>query len=377
MKFKAIFLYSGLSLIAGMVSIIAAAREVTFCGEQIPVNNSFVATKLMNVIRQQIPYANLPSLRRKAKQWFPYIEYCLRASGMPQDLKYIPIVESGFSNATSRVGAQGFWQFMPSTAVGYGLQVTASRDDRNDPYKATIAALRKLASDYKSIQRRYNVSSWALTAAAYNCGLGCVYKKMKTEGGNYFTMSLNAETALYVYKIIAIKELFEYPELYMKNFRHNVFNTIASEGGNQPNLGDNKADFQNVDVVVRKDETAAPDDSKIENVSAPTEADLEVKEDASFSTAAKLVGAEIVGKYPHFKDGDPVTIKLQEDLQTLSGFQRRSSLITGKGWLIEDRVHIDLGFDSNNVILYDTAGKQGVAKPSLKNNEQVILKVQN
>src|SRR5688572_11405826 len=70
------------------------ARDITFCGEQIPISNSFVATRLMEVIRQQIRYANLPQLRSEAKKYFPIIEYYLKAAGMPADLKYIPIIES-------------------------------------------------------------------------------------------------------------------------------------------------------------------------------------------------------------------------------------------------------------------------------------------
>jgi membrane-bound lytic murein transglycosylase D len=370
---QTLLVYSGLSLICIQVSVSPAwAREITFCGEIIPVNNSFVANKLMNVIRQQMPYANMPGLRRDAKRWFPYIEYCLRAAGMPQDLKYIPIVESGFRNATSSAGAQGFWQFTEETAIGYGLRVTGF-DERNDPYKSTIAALRKLANDYKEIRRKYNVTSWALAAAAYNCGLGCIYKKIKTQGGNYFTMTLNAETALYVYKIIAIKELFEYPELYIKNFQYNVFRNVVKYTGPATDA----QEFQSMDVKVAVDEKAAPNDKTIEQVAKPDETDLKTKDEAGFKRGAILVGAQIVGKYRDFEDGDAITIELLENLQSLSGFHRKGSRITGKGWIIDDRVHIDLGFNSNNVILYDTNSEQGVDPASLKKGEQVILRVQN
>ncbi len=96
-------------------------------------------------------------------------------------------------------------------------------------------------------------------------------------------------------------------------------------------------------MIVKEDENAPPDDAKIENVAKPLESDLKTKDDEAFKKTAKLVGAQIVGKYPNFKDGDFITIELQENLQTLSGFQRKDSRINGKGWIIEGRVYIGPG----------------------------------
>ncbi|MEJ7736645.1 MAG: lytic transglycosylase domain-containing protein [Chitinophagaceae bacterium] len=379
MKRRILLVYISLNLLCVHVSVSTAwARDITFCGEQIPINNSFVANKLMNVIRQQIRYVNLPRLRSEAKTYFPIIEYYLKSAGMPQDLKYIPIIESGFRNATSPVGAQGFWQLMKPTAEEWGLKVNASRDERNDIYKATIAALKELARNYNMIRRHHNISSWVLTAASYNYGTGRLYKKIRTEGKNYFTMNLNPETALYVYKIMAIKELFEYPELYIKNFQYNVFNQNAVKRNQQDLASDEKADFQNIEMKVNEDGKAAPDGATIENLAKPDEADLKTKDEETFRKSARLVGAQIISKHKSFKDGDEITIELQENLQTLSGFQRKGTPITGKGWIIDgDRVHIDLRFNSNNVILYDTNSEQGISRSSLKKGEQVILRVQN
>ena len=187
---------------------------------------------------------------------------------MPQDLKYIPIVESGFRNIDLPGQVpQGFWQLIKKpTAEEWGLKVNASRDERNDIYRATIAALKELARDYNMIRRDNHVSSWVLTAASYNYGTGSLYSKILTEGKNYFTMNLNPETANYVYKIIAIKELFEYPELYIKNFRYNVFNQNAINRNQQDLPGDDKADFQNMEIKVNEDGKAAPDSATINKV---------------------------------------------------------------------------------------------------------------
>jgi len=378
-KYKTLLVYLSLNLLCVYAPVsIVWARDITFCGEQVPIDNSFVANKLMDVIHQQIRIANLPQLRSEARMYFPIIEYYLKAAGMPQDLKYIPIIESGFRNITSEVGAQGFWQLMKPTAEEWGLRVSTSIDERNDIYKATIAALKELARNYNMIRRDYKVSSWVLTAAAYNYGTGRLYNKIQTEGKNYFTMNLNPETANYVYKIIAIKELFEYPELYIKNFRYNVFNQNAVNSNQQDLPGDKKADFQNMEMKVNEDGKAAPDGATIDKVVKPDEAALKTKDEEAFRKSARLVGAQIISKNEGFKDGDEVTIVLQENLKTVNGFQRKGTTIIGKGWIIDgDRVHIDLGFNSNNVILYDTNSEQGVALTSLKKGEQVILRVEN
>lgn len=350
----------------------AGARDITFCGERIPFENPAVAKKLMDVIRSQVRNVDLASLRRESRRYFPMIEYLLKRCNMPDDLKYIPIVESGFTNATSTAGARGFWQLMPETATGFGLKVNEAIDERTDIYKATIVALRKLASDFTLMRSQKNVASWVLTAAAYNWGIGRVCRKIDRGSTDYFAMQLNPETAVYVYKIVAIKELFEYPELYLKNFQYNVFSrtkTYVSE----PNPG--LRDFETMKLGVNKD-AAAPNDELIKNTARPTEGELE-KERKARVKAAKLVGAQIEGKYPDFKDGDSIVVKLNEDLQTLNGFQRKDTRITGKGWIIDDRVFVDLGFATNNVILYDANSEQGVALPDLKNKKQVILRVQN
>lgn len=355
------------------------ARDITFCGERVPIDNEFVAKKLINVIRQQIPQVNLPGLRRDAQRYFPMIEYILKQCNMPDDLKYIPIVESGFRNARSSAGAQGFWQLMPGTAADWGLQVTASVDERNDIYKATIAAIRELARTFKHIRGNYQLSSWVLTAAAYNWGIGNLGNRLKSGANNYFTMQLNPETAAYVYKIVAVKELFEYPELYIKNLPYNAFNRNAMRKyDTDPAAAANaNTGFKIMKLEGTDEGKVAPDDAAIKSVAKPTDNDIKKHQLESFKREARLVSAKIVGKYKVFKDGDPIVIELQDDLQTFLGFQRKGTQITGKGWIIEDRVFIDLGFHSSNVILYDSNSEQGMPLSNLKGKEQVILRVQN
>jgi hypothetical protein len=337
-----------------------AAREITFCGEPIPVHNDAVAQKLRQVIRQQIPYANLPALRRDAKKYFPLIEYCLKASGMPADLKYIPIVESGFKNLTSTAGAQGFWQLMAPTAREWGLQVSAYRDERNDLYKATLAALRELARTYKAIQRDHKVSSWVLTAAAYNFGIGRLYSQIKTQGNNYFTMKLNAETAVYVYKLIAIKELFEYPDRYLPPWDDPLFPAPALLTGEPRTVPDSTPALGPLEGV--------------RNAYGP-QAALTPQGDISVAREAVLVGAHLNQSYRSFQDGDSLTLVLQEDLPTAQGGIKKGERIRGKGWIVKDRVWIDLGLPGHEVLVYDGNGYRGLAAARLQEGAQVILRI--
>ena len=323
------------------------AHRITFCGELIPVDNDFVANKLMNVIRKQIPNVNLPALRARAMQYFPVVDNYLAKNNIPADFRYLPIVESGFAVLTSRVGAHGFWQFMPGTAQQYGLLMNGKVDEREDIHKATVAACRKLRDDYMLIYKRQKLSSWVLTAAAYNFGIGNILKAIQTKGPNYFDMNLNPETAIYVYKIIAVKELFEYPELYMKTFGYNVFDN-AAKPKSYKGTGDDDAIFKTIDVKTSKKKI-----KKIESV---------------------YIAAHITGKYKKFKDGDLIKIELEEDLKIQGGFARKGSELKGPGWTINGRVFIDLGYGHEVQVFDQNMLDKGVALDNLKKDEPVMLK---
>lgn len=359
----------------------ADTHEITFCSEKIPVDNDFVAQKLMNSIRRQIPEVNLPALRKRVKEFFPIVEYYLRGTGLPEDLKYVAVVESGFvGNATSRVGAGGFWQFMPEVAKEYGLNVNASIDDRNDIHKSTYAACRHLAAYYNQIRKKYNVSSWILTAAAYNVGIGRIFDAVNRQGKNYFSMKLNPETAVYVYKIIAVKELFEYPEIYMKNFSYNIFAKAKAPSAvlQEDNASTDLQAFQSMEVKVNEQDGQHPDAVTVTNepITSINPNNIKSTTNENQQKKIKLVAANLKGKYKGFEDGKVVLIELQEDLQVKNRFIRSGNTIKGTGWIIDDRVFIDLGFDDHDVILYDSNSKQGIALDDLKNNEPLLLKVQ-
>ena len=350
-------------------------HEINFCGESIPIENDAVAQKLMNVIKSQIPEVNLPQLRKRAEKLMPTIEYILKKTGLPMDLKYLPVIESGFINASSKAGAQGVWQLMQDAASDYGLVVSESRDDRNDFIKATIAACKLLASYYLKLKKDYNISSWVLTAAAYNFGLKNITNVIDKQGADYFSMRLNRETAVYVYKLIAVKELFEYPELYLKNFNYNIFNATSKNTTRSEN--NDTALFTAMKLNVNKSDNLHPSPlpqaiSVSEVPSQDKLAQMPREEGNNF----KLVSAQIVGKYKNFSGGTMmVTIELRDNLQVRNRYTSKGNTITGKGWIVNERVYVDLGYDSHDVILYDSKSRQGIPISSLKNKEPIILKV--
>ncbi len=145
--------------------------------------------------------------------YHPVFEEALNRYGVPEELKYLTIVESAMNpQATSRVGAAGLWQFMYSTGKIYDLEVNSVVDERRDTYKSTVAAARHLADLYRVF------GDWQLAIAAYNCGAGNVNKAIARSGGDrsfwgiYY--NLPRETRGYVPAFLAVVYVMNYYELH-------------------------------------------------------------------------------------------------------------------------------------------------------------------
>ncbi len=135
----------------------------------------------------------------RAKLYIPVIKPILKEYGLPEELAYLPVIESGFNPfARSPSGAVGLWQFMPSTAKKYGLRINKFVDERKDVIKSTHAAARYLKDLYEEF------GNWELALAAYNCGEGCV--RRRTKGKSFWEKKKNLplQTRRYVPAFFAI-----------------------------------------------------------------------------------------------------------------------------------------------------------------------------
>jgi membrane-bound lytic murein transglycosylase D len=148
----------------------------------------------------------------KRLTYFPLYEAKMREYGVPEDLKFLSVVESALNpKAVSRVGATGLWQFMPSTGSEYGLKTNSAVEDRSNPVKSTDAAARHLRDLYN------HFDDWALALAAYNSGSGRVNSAIRRAGSrNFWSIQryLPAETRNYVPAFIAATYICNYFHLH-------------------------------------------------------------------------------------------------------------------------------------------------------------------
>lgn len=184
--------------------------QLNFAEETLPIGDVKVERKMKKTLAAHY-FSNLHTnkLHRKAAEWFPIIEPILAAYGIPQDFKYMALVESGLHSGVSSKGAAGVWQFMPGTARMYGLKVNSNVDERNNLRKSTIAAAKYIKDLYRIFD------SWTLVAAAYNVGDSHMRRQINRQNqDNYFKLKLNNETGGYVYKLISMKQIMTDPVRY-------------------------------------------------------------------------------------------------------------------------------------------------------------------
>lgn len=166
--------------------------------------NSTVAKQ----VKRYLGFNHLPETMGRAEYYFYYFQLKLKKYGLPEELKYLAIIESDLNpKAVSRVGAKGLWQFMPATGIQYGL---FENDDISlffDPIASTDAACRYL----RDLNKKFN--DWELVLAAYNCGPGRVSKALeKAEANDYWSIRhlLPKETKNYVPSFLAVQYVFNF-----------------------------------------------------------------------------------------------------------------------------------------------------------------------
>lgn len=163
------------------------------------INNNIVAGYINNYASRYGQH--LQVMVSRGQPYFVMVEKIFREHGIPEEMKYLAVIESSFNtNARSRVGAVGAWQFMSGTARIFGLSVGKKVDERKDFYKSTVAAAKFLNELYNQF------GDWLLVVAAYNCGPGGVQRAMNASGRTDFwgmQYFLPAESRNHVYKFIA------------------------------------------------------------------------------------------------------------------------------------------------------------------------------
>ena len=184
--------------------------KIDFAGEAVPLQIADVQERLDRelLVNKHLNASTLLILKR-ARRAFSVIEPILKKNGIPDDFKYVAVIESGLVNAVSPAGAKGVWQFMPETAKEIGLEVNENVDERYHLEKATEAA----CAYFLKAKERFG--NWTLVAASYNAGGSGIKKQMDLQKvTNYYDLLLNDETSRYVFRTLALKQIMQNPEQY-------------------------------------------------------------------------------------------------------------------------------------------------------------------
>ena len=185
-------------------------KSISFANEEVPVMLVDVKEKLdRELLVNTYWQSNTLLYLKRSNKYFPIIEPILKENGVPDDFKYLAVIESGLTQAVSPSGAAGFWQFMKTTGSEFGLVINSEVDERYHIEKSTEAACAYLKDAYSKF------GSWTLAAASYNMGQGGLQAQIdKQKVNSYYDLNLNSETGRYVYRIVVAKEILTHPEKY-------------------------------------------------------------------------------------------------------------------------------------------------------------------
>jgi hypothetical protein len=185
-------------------------KQMEFSGEVVPYEIIDVQERLDREMVTNMNYhTNTTLVLKRANKVFPIIEPILKKNGIPDDFKYLAVIESSLVNAVSPAGSRGVWQFMPATAKEKGLEVTDYVDERYDLEKSTQAAC-----DYLQ-EAKAKFGNWTLAAASYNGGMAGISRRLEEQQvSSFYDLLLTEETSRYVFRILALKEIMKNPAKY-------------------------------------------------------------------------------------------------------------------------------------------------------------------
>ncbi len=196
------------------VYALSVPESLNFAGEAMPLENPDILERMdRELLVNTYWQSNGLLMFKRASKYFPIIEPILKKNGVPEDFKYLAVIESGLTNAVSPAGARGVWQIMKTTGRENGLEINSNVDERYHLEMAT-----EVACEYLK-RAKQQLGSWTLAAAAYNAGNAGVSRRLSEQGvSNYYDLLLGEETGRYVFRIVALKEILNHPKKYGFNF---------------------------------------------------------------------------------------------------------------------------------------------------------------
>lgn len=184
--------------------------EMDFAGEKVPLDLFYVRESMdREIMINTFMHTSTILMFKRAARWFPVIEPILKKNNIPDDFKFLALAESNLANVVSPSRAEGFWQFLKATGQKYGLEITEEVDERYNVEKSTEAACQYFREAYEEYK------NWTLVAASFNRGIdGIGMAVEKQHITDYYNLFLVDETARYVYRILAMKQVYNNPLKY-------------------------------------------------------------------------------------------------------------------------------------------------------------------
>lgn len=244
--------------------------SVQFAGEFAPIYAPDIWERYDKEIHKNVYWqSNTLFYFKRANKFFPIIEPILKKNNIPNDFKYLAIIESGLENVVSPAGASGFWQFMKGTAKDRGMEVNSEVDERYNLEISTQKACEYLNDAYKKF------GSWTMAAASYNVGMNGIERRSNEQNSNnYYDLHLPTETSRYIFRLLAIKEIFENKSKYgfvlRKSDMYEYPNTKKIEISNSNINLTNLADSLEVNYKILKQYNPWLRNNKLTNKSGKT-----------------------------------------------------------------------------------------------------------
>lgn len=186
-------------------------ESIVFCGKEIDLTRQDMYERFDRELTSLVyGHGNTLLMLKRANKYFPIMAPILKENGVPEDFLYLACIESTLNHrALSPAKAAGFWQFIPATAKQYGLEVSDDVDERYNLEKATQAACRYFKNGY----RKYG--DWPTVMASFNGGMSRISTELEKQmQDSYFDLYLTEETSRYVFRIMALAEIFANPQKY-------------------------------------------------------------------------------------------------------------------------------------------------------------------